>query len=362
MTEPVARPYSRNRDRLVTHVTERDIDILLLEDLYASNRFQSFLYGAVTVGTEAPDWHPSAMVEPIQSSAFFGPSELTDPHSGETTEGWGETDLDVLVTIGTERILILIENKIDAPFTPQQPDRYRSRARLALASGNYSCVRTLLVAPSAYLAASRAASVFDARVSYEEIVTFLQDGTTGPPDGEASRRVAFRLEMFHAAIRKRQRGEGPQRVHSGVTAFRASFGERSGQLAPELGSINLNEKGHWEGDKWIEYRSALPSLGPGKKPDIVVKTDRKVVHLQIYGWGRREAELRPLLESLLEGDMTVPKVNGSSMTVSLAIPALDYMGSFEAQVEDAETAIRSANRLLGWFKRNEDVLREMAQA
>lgn len=360
LTNPSARAHSRDRDRLLTHVKERDIDLLLLEELYASRRFQPFLYTAGTSGTAAPAWQPSATVAPIQSSDFFGPAEFTDPDSGLTSEAWGESDLDVLFTIGTAQVLFLIENKIDASFTPRQADRYRCRAQLAVASGNYSAVRTLLVAPSAFLASSRSSSVFDARLSYEEIVAFLQSDSV-PSDSEEARRLTFRLRLLATAIAKQKRGDGPQIVHPGVTSFRVAFGERSLELAPELGPINLKREGHWPGDKWIEYRSVLPSLGKGKKPDIVVKTDRKVVHIQIYGWGRRDDELRPRLAGLLETGMSIPRVKGrrGSIAVSLPVSLIDHMGAFEPQRHAAEEAIRAAQRLLGWFRRHEDTLREM---
>jgi len=360
VTNPSAGAHSRDRERLLTHVKERDIDLLLLEELYASRRFQAFLYTAGAKGTAAPDWDSTSTVEPIQSSDFFGPAEFTDPDSGVTSEVWGESDLDVLFTIGTAPVLFLVENKIDASFTPQQAKRYRSRAQLAMASGKYFAVRTLLVAPAAFLASSRSSSVFDARLSYEEIVAFLQSDSV-PSDSEEARRIAFRLRLLATAIAKQKRGDGPQIVHPGVTSFRVAFGERSRELAPELGPINLKREGHWSGDKWIEYRSVLPGFGKGKNPDIVVKTDRKVVHLQIYGWGRRDDELRPRLAGLIEAGMSIPPVKGrrGSLAVSLPVSLIEHMGAFEPQRAAAEEAIRAAQRLLTWFQRHEATLREM---
>ncbi len=66
--------------------------------------------------------------------------------------------------------MLLVENKIDAGFTPDQPARYAVSRDAHLAAGAASFVATLLVAPSIYLSGSKLAVGFDAVLPYESLL------------------------------------------------------------------------------------------------------------------------------------------------------------------------------------------------
>lgn len=70
------------------------------------------------------------------------------------------------------RALILIENKIDAGFTPDQPQRYRISRDSYLVDKPALVVATLLISPSIYIAGSRLKDIFDGTLSYERILLF----------------------------------------------------------------------------------------------------------------------------------------------------------------------------------------------
>ncbi len=70
--------------------------------------------------------------------------------------------------------LILIENKIDAGFTPDQPARYALCRDTHLTSQSALVVATLLVSPSIYIAGSRLKDAFDGTLSYERLLPFLE--------------------------------------------------------------------------------------------------------------------------------------------------------------------------------------------
>lgn len=83
----------------------------------------------------------------------------------------GTADLVVRYWLGSAcTAMLLVENKIDAGFTPDQPARYaisRDAQRTAV-----PMVATVLLAPAIYLAGSKLASGFDAAVSYERLLPF----------------------------------------------------------------------------------------------------------------------------------------------------------------------------------------------
>lgn len=69
--------------------------------------------------------------------------------------------------------LVLIENKIDAGFTPDQPQRYRISRDAHAANGAVPVVATLLISPSIYIDGSRLKDLFDGVLSYEAILPLV---------------------------------------------------------------------------------------------------------------------------------------------------------------------------------------------
>lgn len=110
-------------------VQERDIDLLILEQLHLSPEFLSWLAGAVGV--------PGARLEAAR-------------HSVVTSRG--ETDVLVTLRSGEERVAVMIEDKIGAPMQPRQAERYHERGRDLCAGGEADRFVTVLCAPRAYLA------------------------------------------------------------------------------------------------------------------------------------------------------------------------------------------------------------------
>ena len=68
--------------------------------------------------------------------------------------------------------MLLIENKIDAPFQPDQPERYAAYRDLLMETSPATLALTVLSAPGRCLSSTDAQ--FDARVSYEADSSFLQ--------------------------------------------------------------------------------------------------------------------------------------------------------------------------------------------
>ncbi|MCB1471004.1 MAG: hypothetical protein KDK08_28450 [Rhizobiaceae bacterium] len=90
-----------------------------------------------------------------------------------------ETDIFLVFEMATgERFALHIENKIDAPFMPFQPEDYGPRA--AHMANNrwvpYADFATMLIAPRAYLAnQAEKCGLFDTTISHEEIAAFIPE-------------------------------------------------------------------------------------------------------------------------------------------------------------------------------------------
>lgn len=139
---------SKEPRMLVSGVSERDIDLLLLEEFIASLDFATWFWRQ-TGGGE------SDVVE------------VVNPRRS-VTHSLGESDLQVALRDSEGSLhCLLIENKVAANMQPTQAERYRLRGEELLQSGEYADVGTVLVAPESYLGPEGEPHGFDARVSYE---------------------------------------------------------------------------------------------------------------------------------------------------------------------------------------------------
>jgi hypothetical protein len=101
----------------------------------------------------------------------------------------GTIDLRVsVVSSGREAVMLLIENKVDSAFTPDQPERYAASAAAMTTDGRRAI--SVLCAPRGYIERSRLAGPFDCRVTYEDIAKWL-DG----PDRDNVLAAVTRFEM-----------------------------------------------------------------------------------------------------------------------------------------------------------------------
>ena len=127
----------------IPSVCERDMDLMLLEELVASSDFRSWFLSQLGIDDDA------TLVEAS--------------HSVDTQNG--ESDLELTFQGFGGGVKILIEDKIDAPFQPNQAQRYLERAEGYRASGLYAEVVTVLVAPKVYFGNDAENLDFDAKVT-----------------------------------------------------------------------------------------------------------------------------------------------------------------------------------------------------
>ena len=128
-------------------VTERDIDLLLLEELNVSDEFAVWVYSKVTGRDDNAScegaWHS------ISDAAL------------------GESDL---IAIYDNDHAILLENKIDANAQHEQGKRYRERGEKGIISELWASYSTCMVAPNLYLSKEKDSQVYDSTLGYEDLV------------------------------------------------------------------------------------------------------------------------------------------------------------------------------------------------
>ncbi|OAH43794.1 hypothetical protein AX777_18435 [Sphingobium yanoikuyae] len=331
----------------LTHATERDIDLLLVEELYASPRFVNWMCARAGV----PQRIASATVL----------------HSKRRTRSRREIDIFVdLRLAGDGRCALLIENKLDATEQPDQAESYRDE--LARVASDYPGARMIIVCPEAYAGAHRAFSdKFDAIVTYEDLVAYF-DATTVASDGEAAARSRFRRDILDQAINKHRRGYTPI-PNEQVGDFNARYVALLAATEPGIvpGKSMLKPANPDESTSMIfDHGASLAALPPELRPTrFAHELGRGQEHRANYvavtfgGWGVALDALREVIER----DLTALSVSVSAkpatkvrpnpgLTVSSPTPAVDNQREFVQQAPLLTAGIRRAAELRDWLHSN----------
>lgn len=300
--------------RFIECVAERDIDLLLLEELHVSAFFRSWFLAQV-----------------------FGP----DVGCGQFLGAWhsvshvtlGESDLVIVFEDAqANTTALLIENKIDAPPQPEQAVRYRLRGNVGVNECKWRAFRTCIIAPQKYLAGTANVAEYDARLSYESIRGWFSQSE--PID----HRSAYKARMLDEAIEQNRRGYSPT-PHAGVTQFWLDYWNLVNEEFPQL---CMKKPGQVPaGSDWPEFRN--PELGPRRI--IVHKLASGVVDLQIASAGDDAEEIEVRNQEVLQGAFKVVRA-GKSAAVRATVPKVDRFGDMPSQLEAVRAGLSAASRLL----------------
>lgn len=290
-------------------VTERDIDLLLLEELTVSEAFARWL------------------VARVFSSGPVLQRVLSVRHS--VCDASGESDLELIFSDESgRRLAVLIEDKIDAPAQPDQADRYRERAARGVEAGSWQEARTCLVAPREYV--SHDADRYGVKIEYEEIAACFAEVVAGDA------RAQYRVGVMNAALEQARRGYTLVK-DAAVTAFWSQYWLDAGHLFPELEMQDSGDRGAQA--TWIVFRPkhlASPRA-------VNHKLTMGVVDLTTEYSATRVPELAVRWASLLAPDMSVV-ATGKSLSVRVSVPPLEIRMDYSTQSEDARAGMRAAYR------------------
>ncbi|MBM3331330.1 hypothetical protein FJY68_05680 [candidate division WOR-3 bacterium] len=155
-----------NEDLTLESVTERDVDLLLVEELKCSEGFREWFLSQLALALGRAPWQRLSSFRVRHSVSGVG------KHAGET-------DVEVSFAAAGTRVLVLVENKLDAPFQPDQAQRYVLRARELVEQHKYDEALPVLLAPSGYIGSTSTSEEFDAAISYEDVMKYLRGQASG---------------------------------------------------------------------------------------------------------------------------------------------------------------------------------------
>lgn len=310
-------------DISIAGVSERDVDLLLLEEFIASPAF-----GA---------WFVQQIIDP---SVNVG--ECEDAQRS-VTDSTGESDLEVTFANGyNERTRFLVENKVGAGLQPQQAERYRLRGAGYVSRGLCTRYYSVIAAPSRYFGMSAGRKGFDHRITYEAILDWFRGAT------DLGIRRQYKAAVLQAAIDKGTLGYQPAE-DAAASSFWKDYWSYSCEYAPEL---EMREPGAKPaGSTFVTFHP--PELPRGI--DLVHKLSHGYVDLQLSGVADRLNGLRAEIDSLLGEGMTVARADKSG-AVRLRTPRLDPSASASSQAAGILAGLQAAQHLQRWYCANAQTL------
>lgn len=303
--------FSPERQVQLRNVKERDIDLLVVEELASSRDFRDWFARRTSVPTPG-------MLSRVSHSVFEG--------------GHGESDLEVLFEHKGRRVLLLVENKIDAAFQPLQPERYRARARDYLSRGVAHEVRTVLLAPEAYGGGAE----FDLIVRHEEIRAWFAELAGADP------RAAYKLRILDAAISRGEKG-WTLVPDQWATDFWSMYWKIAHSLAPDLRMPEPAKKPATSG--FVRFKP----VGLPKGVELIHKFPYGFVDLQFSGAGRRVSEFVRRYEADLRPGMTI-HLAAKSVAVRMHLEEIAFGATMETADRIVKEALKLAQELVAWHR------------
>jgi len=290
---------------IVESVRERDMDLLILEELYARTGFDALFLNAVG----KPDFHFVRAYRSVMSSSL------------------GETDIQIEFSNGAGKTLfILLENKVDADFQPNQYKRYIQRAELLITPDVLAEV--VLVAPKDYIDAQ---DEFKMTVSYEAIMEWFK---TKLPD---THRASYRAEIVRLAIEAERRGYQAIKDDLVTTLWKQYYFYLETRM-PELNMKPPKAKPSSSSFLYL-YPDWLP-----EESKLVHKMEKGYLDLELSGMADKQEALMHKYASVLPQGMELV-VTGKSASFRFEVPPLSFEKSFDDQEHIVEEVIKQVTLL-----------------
>jgi hypothetical protein len=295
----------------INFVRERDIDLLLVQKLGESAGFRDWFLQKIGHA----DFNYDA-VESVDCSVY--------------TEN-GESDVELRLKSGDLRLVVLIEDKINAVMREDQDHRYNDRA----ASYEGESV-TVLVAPRNYHAGKEFS--FERRVDYEDMLAWFDEQT---PNTYAS-------ALLRAALNPTQ-----PLPDKDVTDFWRKYWQHTQEVAPAL---QMNDPGSRPaGAGFVYFHQA--DTPPGTV--LVHKFPHGNIDVQLAGKGKHVDFLEKALSSIVLTGMKVVKAEKSA-AIRCKVPVLHTKQRFQDQYNEVQAALLVARDVLVWV--NSDNVRAVFES
>lgn len=301
-------------------ISERDIDLLLVEELASSDAFCNWF------------------VQRLGGSPLFMAIEglwhsVCDPALGETDVLFKYRGQDNRTTA------ILIEDKISAPPQPEQAERYRKRGERGREAGDWDEFYTCLIAPQLYLDAACEAGLYDATLAYEGLAEYFR------VHAESDRRFAHKHRVVIDAIEQNRRGYCLQ-VDDNLTQFVAAYAHLCRTNFPQLQMEPVRDRG--PESTWVRFDSHVIPPGADLRHQLRAGWVKLFFRQQTDGIDAIQSRYGAALPA---GFQISPA--GKSVVIGARVPVMDARATplFEGHAENAKVALDCVTQLLAFLSR-----------
>lgn len=300
----------------IAGVSERDTDLLLLEEFTASPDFVQFFLARIGIAEKGYTFLEA---------------------SRSVTDSTGESDLEVLLTGSDgQKFALLLENKVNAGFQPKQAERYRARGATYVNHGRIGGFTTVLLAPSRYFDGDKKG--FDHRVDYEAVRDWFERSTLPPG------RKHYKISVLTSAIEKST--SGYQMVADApVSNLWRDYWTLAWKVAPEFCMAEPNNKP--ASSSFIYFSDT----GLPRGVVLVHKFAYGHFDLQFAGMGNRTMELRERYAAKMLPEMQIVKA-AKSASIRVMVPPISVADTLEQQKDAVIAAMEAGKKLLAWGKNN----------
>lgn len=297
----------------ISGVSERDIDLLLLEEFISSEKFQELF---------------------LNRSKFKALNLTYVEAQRSVTDSTGESDLEVSFKDENNQVFILmLENKVNANFQKDQRERYIQRGTNYIDSNKVVDFETILVAPKSFH--NNETKGFDFRVNYEEIVEYFTN------NANIGMRSEYKILLLDSAIEKSTSGYQME-ADSSVTNFWKDYWKLS--LSEARGFYMDEPTAKPSSSSFIYFRNVnLP-----KEVDLVHKLTHGYFDLQFKNMGKQINIMRDKYSRSLNSNMKIVKA-GKSASIRVEVPKLSLADSVESQKEKVLICFEEGIKMLEWF-------------
>ncbi len=291
-------------------VSERDMDLLFLEEFVCSTEFLNiFLLKVHLVG-----------------------ATVCEVEQSKVDVEWGESDITIIVEKEGKRYGLLIEDKIDAKAMDNQSGRYVERGKRGVLNRDYDEFFVFIVAPQEYLNVNQEAKKYPNQIKYEECLEYFRSKTDN--------RSIFKAQQIDQAIHKQKHGYQVIE-NTAVTVFWSEYVKYQKEHHPKL---NLNYSNESKGAKstWVSFNTNDTRI------KIFHKSEKGYVDLEFAGLGEKTAQLKELFAKtvgkLWDNGLTVCQT-GKSAVLRIKVEEINFKTPFDNSIEKVEAALVAVERL-----------------
>ncbi len=338
----------------LTHATERDVDLILIEELKCSSEFVC--------------WFTSQVYDNASQANLIKTWDVL--HSVRRMRNRREIDIFLTVkNMEGENIGFLIENKLDASDQPDQAESYREECEHLVSAGEVNHSYAILVCPESYISVnSTFAAKFDAVVTYENVMEFMEKRMETEV-GELAVRLAHRRNLMDQAVTKSRRGYEAIPVVE-IDDFNSKYVTLCQRhfpgLIPGPSMIRVGRPG--ESKTMIFDPKTLTKYIYLPQTRIVHQLREGNVNINFYTWGNFFDDIATSIQTSLKetpfmvaATMNRRKGGSSGLMVYGETLPIDNLKPFDNQIPELLEGMKMVDLLRDWFEKNQMTIQEWSK-